>query len=110
MNKNNGINTKILTGLLLLLLFILPYTAKNIHICRHVYIHDVDSDKNNDHHPVRHDCNSCAICQFVLSPFTEAASNEFGFTVKTVYSEPFIYKEYVSVPDICSYRLRAPPH
>ncbi|MDR2027575.1 MAG: hypothetical protein LBQ01_08480 [Prevotellaceae bacterium] len=107
MSKKNGMNSKILTGWLLLLLFMLPQAAKTVHICQCICFHSADSE--NEHAHAHHDCNTCAICQFTVFPFTGADSNEFNFTVKIIYSNPFVYIENVNSPVICSYRLRAPP-
>jgi hypothetical protein len=107
MNKNKRINTKILTGWLLLLLFTLPPAVKNIHIYQCVYVHDVEHEKHNNH--AHHDCNICAICQFVLFPFTQIESIEFIFATETISSKLFIYRENITSSDTYNYMLRAPP-
>jgi hypothetical protein len=107
MNKNNGINSKILTGWLLLLLFALPPAAKTVHIYQCVYAYSIDHKENNNH--AHHDCETCAICQFVLFPFTKAESTEFICEVKTLYSEPFTFRETIFSSVIYNYMLRAPP-
>jgi hypothetical protein len=107
MNKRNGINNKLLTGWLLLLLFILPHAVKTVHICRCVYFHNSNDERHSNH--VHHNCNTCAICQFVLFPFTETNPNEFNFTIKIICSEPFVYTENVNISVVYNYRLRAPP-
>jgi hypothetical protein len=99
MNRHNGINNRQISWLLLLL-FVLPQAAQTVHVCQYVYIHDTDAD---------HDCNTCAICQFVLSPFTETVPNEMDCTVTLICSEPFTYNENTHVAVTWNYKLRAPP-
>jgi hypothetical protein len=107
MNKRKKINRKILTGCLLLLLFALPPAVGTIHACQCVYFNDIEHDEQNSH--AHHDCNTCAICQFVLSPFTEAELIEFDFAVKTIDSKQFTYWENINFLIIYNYMLRAPP-
>ncbi|MDR2286809.1 MAG: hypothetical protein LBE04_04960 [Prevotellaceae bacterium] len=107
MNKYSGINVKILTGWLLLLLFALPPAAKTVHICQCVYDHNVEHEKNNSH--THHDYDACAICQFVLFPFTETESPDFICAVEAVYYEPFTYCENIISSVKYNYMLRAPP-
>ncbi|MDR1581916.1 MAG: hypothetical protein LBS55_01435 [Prevotellaceae bacterium] len=107
MNKNNGINGKILTGWLLLLLFTLPPATKNIHICQCICVHDIEHEENHNH--THHDCDSCVICQFVLFPFIKTESTEFIYAVQTLYSKLFAYQKN-TIPHITyNYMLRAPP-
>jgi hypothetical protein len=108
MNKVSGINGKILTGWLLLLLFALPPAVKTIHICHCVYAHDAEHEKHNNGQ-LNHDCNTCAICQFVLFPFTETESTEFTCTIETSYSKSVTYNENIVSSVTYSYMLRAPP-
>jgi hypothetical protein len=107
MNKNSGLNGKILTGWLLLLLFALPPAAKTVHICQCVYVHNVEHEKHNNHS--HHDYDGCAICQFVLFPFTETEATGFICAAETVYSGLFTYSENI-IPSVeYNYMLRAPP-
>ncbi|MDR1169266.1 MAG: hypothetical protein LBK97_00335 [Prevotellaceae bacterium] len=107
MKRNSGINAQILTGWLLLLLFVFPPAARTVHTCQYVYSHNIKHDEHHGH--AHHDCNSCAICQFVLSPFTETESVEFDFAVKAVNCEQLTYWENINSPAEYSYMLRAPP-
>ncbi|MDR1592942.1 MAG: hypothetical protein LBS43_00480 [Prevotellaceae bacterium] len=107
MDKRNGINKKLLTGWLLLLLFALPPAAKTIHICHCVYVHDAEHEQHN--HQTEHDCDSCAICQFVLFPFTETESTELTCTIETTYSSAITYNENITSSVTYNYMLRAPP-
>ncbi|MDR2383686.1 MAG: hypothetical protein LBD76_07390 [Prevotellaceae bacterium] len=105
--NNKWINSKILTGWLLLLLFALPPAAKNIHICQCLCCHDIEHDGENNH--ARHDCDNCAICQFVVFPFTEPESTGFFRATGTIYSKQYIYREHINSCVTYNYMLRAPP-
>jgi hypothetical protein len=106
-NKRKKINGEILTGWLLLLLFALPPATRTVHACQCVYFNNIEHKEQNSH--THHDCNTCAICQFVLSPFTEAELIKFDFTIKTVNFEQFTYWENINSLIIYNYMLRAPP-
>jgi hypothetical protein len=107
--NNKWINGKILTSLLLLLLFALPPAAKNIHLCQCVYFHNIDHDHESDSNRAHHDCDTCAICQFVVFPFTETESTGFFRAIETIYSKLYIYREYINSCVTYNYMLRAPP-
>jgi hypothetical protein len=107
MGKNNKINSKTLTGWLLLLLFVLPPAVRAVHACQCVYCHNTENDGQNSH--AHHDCKACAICQFILSPFMKTESIEFDFTAKTVDSNIFTYRENINLPVTYICMLRAPP-
>ena len=107
--NNRWINGKILTGWLFLLLFALPQIAKDIHICQCACFHHIDCDhESNDNH-ARHDCETCAICQFIVFPFTEPESTGFFRAIETVYSRLYTYQEYTNSFVTYNYMLRAPP-
>lgn len=55
------------------------------------------------------DCDDCPICQFFLSPFTEATSFNFFFTQTLIFCEPVIYSDKISCGLSYSHHLRAPP-
>jgi hypothetical protein len=105
MKRNSA---QILTGLLLLLLFALPPAAKTVHVCQYACCHETKHEGRHSH-TTHHDCDTCAICQFVLSPFTETESIEFNFAVRTLNSEQFTYWENINHPVEYSCMLRAPP-
>jgi hypothetical protein len=108
--NNHGISVKtILTGWLLLLLFALPPAAKTVHICQYVCFHDVCRDHDDNGNRTHHDCDSCAICQFVIFPFTETQSTEIAWAIETVYSKSHIYQERNNSCTVYNYMLRAPP-
>ncbi|MDR2383351.1 MAG: hypothetical protein LBD76_05645 [Prevotellaceae bacterium] len=108
MNKQRR---KILIGWLLVILFALPPAAKDIHVCQCVYIqdHDHDHDHANSNNRLSHDCDTCAICQFVVFPFTEAESTEYVCIVETIYSKSYTYQEHINSSIVYNYMLRAPP-
>ena len=107
--NNKRINGKILTGCLFLLLFALPPAVKNIHVCQCVYSHDIDREHESNSNHERHDCDTCAICQFVVFPFTEPESTGFFRAVETVYSKLYTYREHTNSCVTYNYMLRAPP-
>ncbi|MDR0725868.1 MAG: hypothetical protein LBF59_07685 [Prevotellaceae bacterium] len=107
--NNRRLNGKILTGCALLLLFALPPAAKSIHICQCLCIHDIDCEHENDNNCAHHDCEACAICQFVVFPFTETDSTCFFSAIETIYSKQYTYSEHISSSVTYNYMLRAPP-
>lgn len=54
-------------------------------------------------------CDDCLICQFILSPFTEAVSFDFVFTQIPVCCEVLIYPDKIGCRPAYSHLLRAPP-
>jgi hypothetical protein len=104
---NTGMNIRRLIVWLLLPVFVLPYAAKTVHTCQCVHTHTVEREESGNH--TQHDCNTCAICQFILSPFIETESGIFNCTTDTVYSEPVDFREKIHHPVRYCYHLRAPP-
>ena len=100
---------RIIIAWLLIAFFTMPLVTKTIHI------HEVEQDHascshSKDCQKTPHDCNSCAICQFAFSSFTEAnlitpdlKSVDFSIQEYVLYQE----KGHSTTTHICY--LRAPP-
>ncbi|MDR1456112.1 MAG: hypothetical protein LBJ01_10710 [Tannerella sp.] len=93
-------------GILLLLMLAGPSAVRIIHLGRY-------SIRGNDMEtagkPVHHHSETCPVCQFVLSPFTEMEPDELDFTACLPPPDPVIYREKITLPASYSYCLRAPP-
>ncbi|WP_160111159.1 hypothetical protein [Dysgonomonas sp. Marseille-P4361] len=100
---------RIVTGLLVFV-FLAPFVSKPVHIYQNeCEEHSCSHAEDKATH--KHDCNTCKICQFQLSFFTEAKSSlliikpvELCSKVYTRYEE----KEYT--PSLSLHQARAPPH
>ncbi|MDR2138964.1 MAG: hypothetical protein LBP50_05405 [Tannerella sp.] len=92
-----------------LLLFILagPFAVRHIHLDRCCHIGGNDADAAGK--PVHHHSETCPVCQFVLSPFTETEPGEFDFTPCRPSPEPAVYQEKRTRSRSYGYFLRAPP-
>ncbi|MCK9155479.1 MAG: hypothetical protein M0P12_05135 [Paludibacteraceae bacterium] len=94
---------RVLIVWLMMAIFALPFIVKIVHICTS---EEVECCADGDHH----DCNTCPVCQFTLSTFTESPVISYDFTVTPVYYEPFIsYCEDIHKFAHEAYGLRAPP-
>lgn len=107
--KSNNVN-RIVLSWFLSVIFIIPYVAKGIHIYQNEYCEELCSHCEG-HHDHEHHCDTCPICQFVLSTFTEADFDKpdnglTEFCCTPVHSF-FNDKKYDSVTHL-DY-LRAPP-
>lgn len=108
--RKNAIN-KIILSYLLSGIFILPFVVKSLHI------YDIRCESEShwctDHtsSDLKHDCQTCQICQFTLSYFTDPELSDQTFLLwsfdverSTAYKE----KQYISL--VHFHYLRAPPH
>ncbi|MDR2764556.1 MAG: hypothetical protein LBB90_05945 [Tannerella sp.] len=94
-------------GGLLLLMLAWTFTVRNIHLIQSCRIRGNDAETAGK--PVHHHSETCPVCQFVLSPFTEIQPDEFDFTLRLLSPEPVIYQEKITLSASYSYCLRAPP-
>jgi hypothetical protein len=81
----------------------MPAAVRTIHLCEQVH-----AATENTH--TQHDCNTCAICHFTFSAFTEAefaACNNIHLPAECEPEAPFYNNPYS--PALLSYGLRAPP-
>jgi hypothetical protein len=87
---------------LLAVVLALPFTAKTLHL-----YHSIDCEAG-DHAP--HDCDTCPICCFTLSTFTEAFPADCTFAAPVAgRATVFPLREKIYSPLCIPYGLRAPP-
>lgn len=91
---NNCKAIRIILSLLLTVVLINPYIAKDIHILQSEYHEDTCHHSDNSCTSHNHDCRSCQICQFTLSFFTEgdpisiqSASDSYCVEITSIYNE-----------------------
>lgn len=87
---------------LLAALLMLPVAARTIHLCEEE--HDAEASH------ARHDCNTCTICHFAFSAFTETELTACDSIHVPAECEPalsILNKPYS--PTLFAYGLRAPP-
>jgi hypothetical protein len=107
--KRNIQVNKIVIAWLLSVVFVLPFIAKAVHIYENEYCTSACSHTGHDE-STKHDCNTCHVCQFSLSFFTEADFTSFDAIPITFYIDiiiPYKGKLYNSITHL-NY-LRAPP-
>ncbi len=95
---------------LLVFLFLAPFVSQSIHVYENECIEHAcpHSDDKATH---KHDCNTCKVCQFHFSLFTEA--DPLLLNIKPTELSRLIYssyqeKGYYSIFNLS--QLRAPPH
>ena len=106
--KLNKVYKSVLAGVLLAI-FIMPIVAK----VSHIYVHEYQGlfhSHSDETHSKEHNCDSCLICQFAFSVFTESDS-VISIENKTVFVEQInsLYREKGYFLITYSNYLRAPP-
>ncbi len=105
-------NYQILLAWLLAVIFAVPSVTKAVHIYESGCEEGVHSHAGEDdaHHHSTHDCNTCYVCHFALSVFTEVGLNSSEvLRPMTGFTEFITYQEKGFAAVISSYQLRAPP-
>ena len=99
---------------LLAAVFLFPYIIKSVHIYNECHSnHTADcshaEEKENECH--QHNCDSCLICHFTLSLFTEAESRNYHSAIRVLDCVILpAYRENVYIPYFTANPLRAPPY
>jgi hypothetical protein len=83
------------------LLLLMPVAVRTIHLC----LYSAQEEIIDSHH----DCSTCPICLFILSPFTEGETDENNCPVQPVCYAIILYPEEPCSPVFRFYDLRAPP-
>lgn len=103
--KNNRI---ILIGLFLVI-FMLPSITKIIHVSE-TELHNTPCSHSENNHKTKHDCSTCAVCQFHFTAFTKADFPALDLRISEFNIR--IYILYLNNGYTTTYRvksLRAPP-
>ena len=89
--------------------WVLLITLMPLFVVKAVHFHDktsaCQSTKGHTHSPG----DQCLICQFTLSPFTQAESLQIHVFVSVFDLEPAQYADKVCIAMLYPYHLRAPP-
>lgn len=90
--------------------WVLLITLMPLFVVKAVHFHDsktsaCQSTKGHTHSPG----DQCLICQFTLSPFTQAESLQIHVFVSVFDLEPVHYTDKDCITTLYPYHLRAPP-
>lgn len=90
--------------------WLLVLTLLPVNIVKALHFHDTDNVTGTHvKTPYSYNTDSCCICQFILSPCTEAGHAAFSFTVLSVPLGQAWYPEINANAHTCHITTRAPP-
>jgi hypothetical protein len=109
-NVKRQTNHRIFLAGLFAVIFSIPLITRTVHIYQNECEGEVCSHSDEHKHHAKHDCNTCLLCQFALSTFTEARLST-PEVVQFVFrrSEFIIRQEKGFSAVVSSHQLRAPP-
>ncbi|MCI6213304.1 MULTISPECIES: hypothetical protein [Bacteroides] len=96
---------KVIVAWLLLLTLMPFFTVKAIHF--HHSEEEASACHSGETHP--HTSDDCAICHFMLSPFTQAESFQIHIFLSVFNYQPVYAADRDCLTILYPYRLRAPP-
>ncbi|MCF0255951.1 MAG: hypothetical protein HUK10_06655 [Bacteroides heparinolyticus] len=96
---------KVIVAWLLLLTLMPFFTVKAIHF--HHSEEEASACHSGETHP--HTSDDCAICHFMLSPFTQAESFQIHIFLSVFNYQPVYAADRGCLTILYPYRLRAPP-
>lgn len=103
----NVIHKKFLVWLLAVLVMV-PFASQSVHIYLNEFHNECEhSDSCNGS---GHDCNTCPVCHFTYSAFTEVDIQTFDILLQSIFIPELIRTQEVGfAPVLPSFYLRGPP-
>ncbi|MDR0659052.1 MAG: hypothetical protein LBG18_09020 [Mediterranea sp.] len=103
-------NHRIFLAWLFAVILSIPSTTRVIHIYQNECEEEVCSHSDEHKHHATHDCNTCLLCNFVLSAFTEVRLSASEI-IQFVFHRPefILHQEKGFGSVVSSHQLRAPP-